>query len=374
MFGGFQKTITFLLLIGIGVLLKYKISSKEQLSGVKAIILSVALPATIFIALLKIDISPHLLLLPILALAANFLMFGGAKLFTKLTQSNKSPSNHRTLLLLIPSFAPGLSCFPFLIEYLGEESLALAALADIGNKIFGLIILYLIAMTWYYKMSNKSQEVNTSNKYKSLFISLVKEPINIVIVTGVMMLCLGFNFMSLPTFGQDTIQRLSATMTPLVLLFIGIAVKVGKKDVVSILQILFWRSGFAFLMSAILLMFLPTEISIMTLLLAIVFPQSSCSFWPFAHMSAVNKLNQGNSNQLFDLDLAVNILAFSLPFSTMIILTICSTGSFFANPIVLLIFGISFIGVSLVPVLVKIFTNQNERTGEDILTADGLVN
>ena len=70
-----QKTISFLLLIGLGVLLKNKITNKEELKGVKAIILNIALPATIFIALLKIQIKPSLLLLPVLALVANFLLF-----------------------------------------------------------------------------------------------------------------------------------------------------------------------------------------------------------------------------------------------------------------------------------------------------------
>lgn len=362
---GFQKTISFLLLILLGVLLKKKISSKEQLAGVKAIILSVALPATIFIALLKIDISPHLLFLPIIALVSNFLMFGGGKLFTLISSSDTSTAKHRTLLLLIPSFAPGLSCFPFIIEYLGEESLALAALADIGNKIFGLIILYLIAMTWYYRIAKQNDVDGSSGKYKSLLIALISEPINIVIVVAVVLLCFGINFMTLPSYGQDAIQRLSAMMTPLVLLFIGIVVKVSKKDVFSILQILFWRSGFAFLLSAIVISILPAGISMMTIILIVVFPQSSCSFWPFAHMSAVEKLNANQSTKIFDLDLAVNILAFSLPCSTLIIMTICASGSFFANPVVLLIAGISFLSISITPFIFKFIKSLNTEKNKE---------
>lgn len=344
-----QKTVAFLVLIFLGVLLKYKISKKEQVTGLKTLILSVALPATIFIALLKIEITADLIFLPILALSCNFLMFGGAKLFSVFINSDKKSSKHRTLLLLMPSFAPGLSCFPFIIEYLGEERLALAALADIGNKIFGLIILYLIAMTWFYKLTNNNKVADKFKKYKSLLKSLVREPINIVIVIAVTMLCFGVNYASLPSFGQDVISRLSAIMTPLVLIFIGLVVKVGKKDVAAIVQLLVWRSGFAFVLSGIVILLLPKGLSIMTLLLVVVFPQSSCSFWPFAHMSAVNSLNEGNPVKLFNLDLAVNILAFSLPFSTIIIMTICSTGEFFTRPLVLCSLGILFLVVSLLP-------------------------
>jgi len=355
---GISKTIALLLLILLGVLLKKKIKSKEALGGIKVLILSVALPATIFVALLKVNISPELLMLPVLALAINFTMFGGAKIFTTLS-GEKNKVNRRTMLLLMPSFAPGLSCFPFLTEYLGEKSLAIAALADVGNKVFGLIILYLIAMSWHYAIKKKTSTAESgTNKYKSLVMALISEPINIVIVLAVMMLYLGYNYVSLPQFGQDAISKLSLMMTPLVLIFIGIAVKVGKKDVMKILQILFWRSGFAFLVSTVLLLLLPKEVSVITLLVAIALPQSSCSFWPFAHMVAVSKLDEGSDIKTFNLDLAVNILAFSLPFSTMIILLICSTGTYFANPTVLLLIGLTFISIGIAPSLLRFFKSK----------------
>ena len=44
-----QKTLLFLLFIGIGILLKVKLKNKSELAGIKVIILNLALPATIFI-------------------------------------------------------------------------------------------------------------------------------------------------------------------------------------------------------------------------------------------------------------------------------------------------------------------------------------
>jgi malate permease and related proteins len=41
--------------------------------------------------------------------------------------------------------------FPFILEFGGELLFAMAALGDIGNKIFVLIIAYLIAMKWYFE-------------------------------------------------------------------------------------------------------------------------------------------------------------------------------------------------------------------------------
>lgn len=353
---GLEKTLSLIVLIFLGVILKKKISSPDQIKGIKILILSIALPATIFIALLKIEVQLQLISLPLLALGINFLLLGGTKLLIRLLKIDTNSAKNRTLLMLIPSFAPGISCFPFLTEYLGEETLALAALADVGNKFFVLILLYLLAMHWYYKLIEQDTNSSTSaqNRLKELFKALLSEPINMVLVVAITMLCFGLNLSSLPTFLQDSVSRLSLLMTPLVLLFIGLAVKIRKGDLLLIFQVLFWRSGFAFLISGILLFLLPAGVAVSTLLLAVIFPQSACSFWPFAHMTAVKNLEGPDAKKnTFDIDLGLNILAFSLPFSTILILTICSTGSFFANPVVVLTCGFSFLLFAVVPILLS---------------------
>ena len=341
-----QKTLTLFVLIAIGLILKLKIKSKDQLGGIKVLILSIALPATIFIALLKVTIDPGLLFLPVLALSVNLSLFMVAKYVLPLFSGYRQASPEgKTLMMLIPSFAPGLSCFPFIAEYLGEETLAMAALADVGNKIFGLILLYLLAMHWYYQGAQHN-EGPQQNKVLGLLLALVKEPINLVIVTALVMLSFGWNFQSLPAFLQDSIGRLSLLMTPMVLIFIGLAVKVNLRSVKRILAILMLRSGAAFLMSTLMLLLLPIT-SIAIAALAVVFPQSSCSFWPFAHMSAVASLEQENESvkSTFNLTLALNILALSLPFSTMIILTICSMPDVFTNVWYLFGIGISMLTI-----------------------------
>ena len=60
-----QKTLELLLIILLGVLLQKKVAKKD-LNGVKTLILSVALPATIFVALLKIKLDSSLLIFPFL--------------------------------------------------------------------------------------------------------------------------------------------------------------------------------------------------------------------------------------------------------------------------------------------------------------------
>lgn len=357
-----QKTISFLLLIIIGVLLKKKIKDKEQLGGVKVLILSIALPATIFVALLKIKIDSSLLFLPLLALVFNVIMLLAARFMLPQFGIRKDSSDSRTIMLLLPSLAPGLSCFPFILEYLGEESLARAALTDVGNKIFVLILLYLLAMQWYYTRRRKIQgaenteTVSTRSRLKGLMISLVQEPVNMVIVTALIMLGFGWNLASLPIFLQDAVTRMSILMTPMVLLFIGMAVKFQRSEMAMIFKLLSFRAGLAFLLSALLLTFIPAATPA-AILLAIVFPQSACSFWPFAHMSAVSALESDDAvkdgkkgpESTFQLDLALNMLALSLPFSTIIILSIFSLNEFFLTTWHTALVGLGFLVLAAVP-------------------------
>jgi hypothetical protein len=110
----------------------------------------------------------------------------------------------------------------------------------------------------------------------------------------------------------------------------------------QITSLLTFRAGITFLLSGafILLVPLPSEAAV---LLAVVFPQSACSFWPFAHMSAVRALENTNpaleDKPTFDLELGVNVLAVSMPFSILLILGVFTSGSYFTNPYHVLILG-----------------------------------
>ncbi len=347
-----QNTLELVLVIGLGLLLQKKIA-KQDLKGVKTIILSVALPAVIFVALLKIKLESSLLIFPLLALAFNLILF----LATKYVLAPSLPKNEgpkkRTLMMLMPSLAPGLSCFPFIVVYLGDDSLALAALADVGNKIFVLILLYMLAMHWYHLRSLKTVKTSSKSKLRDLGLALLREPINMVIIVGLALLALGLNLESLPVFLQHTIGELKMIMAPLILLFIGMAVRIKSGEFGIILSLLARRAGITFLVSAAFVFLFPA-LSPALLLLLVVFPQSACSFWPFAHMSAISTLEDTDAQKkpTFDIDFAVNVLACSLPFSTVMVIGIFSFDQLFIDPIVLLAFGALFVGGSFMPSLI----------------------
>src|SRR5690606_26457400 len=165
-------------------------------------------------------------------------------------------------------------------------------------------------------------------------------------------------------------DKISLMMTPLILLFIGISMKLTVHQVRTIFTFLLVRSGLSFLISGVLLLVLPVT-DVVTMLLIVVFPQSACSFWPFAHMSSVSKLEKKNHGheRTFDLDFSMNVLACSLPFSVILILGIFSSGTFFASPLVTITAGAIALGIAIIPVVfsvkrsARLVLNENKAEG-----------
>ena len=115
------------------------------------------------------------------------------------------------------------------------------------------------------------------------------------------------------------------------MIFIGLAVKVKGKQLKTIIGLLLWRSAIAFALSALAIALFNFN-SLATVLLVVAFPQSSCSFIPYAQMSIFSN-RQDKTEALFNPALALSILAISLPFSALAIVWIYSSGDFFASPL-----------------------------------------
>ncbi|MHA7058675.1 AEC family transporter [Aquimarina sp. M1] len=320
-----QKTILFGIFIVIGFSLKRKFKSKAEIQGLKKIILNLALPATIFIALMGIEVDPSLLGLPFIALGINLFLFYAFPLVLPFVGFKKNTSDYRTMRLMIPSLAPGLSCFPFIAEILGQEYLAKAAMADLGNKVFVLIILYSIAMHWYFKQSSeyKSYRKKEKGKLKSLLVTLLSEPVTVFILVALGFMTVGFTFESLPAIAKDVLLKLSLLMTPLVMLFIGLAVKIRKDQCVKLLAILLLRAGAVMLICAGIIWI--TKISVREdILWILAFSLSACSFWPYAHIAGIGEKEKKEfgKEKTFKSSMAINLLALSFPLSTLMIMVI----------------------------------------------------
>ena len=357
-----QKTVVFLFLILIGVLLKVKFQSKDEISGIKKIILNLALPATIFIALLGVKIELELLLLPLLALGLNLLLFFAMPLLLPILGIVKHTSESRTAKLLMPSLAPGLSCFPFVLEFLGKDYLAKAAMADLGNKIFVLIFLYLIAMNWHYNLQSKKSKAKFS-KLKPMLKAMITEPVNMFILVALLLLGFGFTMDTLPFFLSETLKKLSLIMTPLVLLFIGLAVKIKRKQFFQIFSLLCLRASMVVLIVGLFVSIVGIQVT-NEILLLLSFGLSACSFWPYAHIAAVDSIEDQvpEKQRTFHNNYAITILALSFPLSTILILGVLNSGSFLtAVPNIFMLAGLLFGTGILFPLVNTIQTKLSEQ-------------
>ncbi|PNW28128.1 AEC family transporter [Formosa algae] len=341
------KALSFITFILLGFLIKKKFTSKDETNGLKKIILLLALPATIFIALLQVNLNTELLILPLIALGFNVFLYAITPLLLNIIGITDSSTRH-TAKLLLPSLAPGLSCFPFILEFLGAPYLGKAAMADLGNKFFVLFILYIIAISWFYKnQTSKPEPIST--KLKALGKVMLFEPVNIFILVALLFVFSGIHLVNLPLFIQDNLNRLSSIMTPLVLLFIGLAVVIKKKQIAQIFSLLMLKSGVTLLIIGSIVTVTPV-FDTNDILLMLVFGLSACSFWPFAHISSIaaKEVDTPEHKKTFHVDFALSILALSLPLSVLLILGILTAGNTFTKAPNILIFGFSVLGLGII--------------------------
>lgn len=363
--GAIEKSISFLLFIAIGVLLRKKIQVGDETKGIKSLILSIALPVTIFLALLKINIDFQLIFFPIMAIAFNLILFAIAPLMLRAVHISPHSDKGKSGRLLLSSLAPGLSCFPFILEFLGDASLAKAAMADLGNKVYVLFILYLVALNWYFK-NQQGQLKSSPFKIKSVLKSLIYEPVNLFILAALILVSFGISLENMPNFLSITFTKLSYLMTPLVLIFIGLAVKFRKQQLFQVLSLLLIRASFTLLLVASLIYFVDIQLE-NNILVMIAFALSACSFWPFAHISLVHQkeVESNVEKKTFSPNFALAILALSLPISVLLILGILTAGKTFTSipNILMLSFTLGTLGV-VYPMylwLKKSVLNKNSR-------------
>lgn len=196
--------------------------------------------------------------------------------------------------------------------------------------------------------------------------AMISEPVNIFIVIALILVFFGFKMESLPFFISDTLTRLSVIMTPLVLLFIGLAVKIKKQQIYKIFSLLFLRAGFVSIFSGIFILVVNISIQ-QDILLLLSFGLSACSFWPFSHIAVVGsqEMNIKKKQKTFNASFGVNILALSFPISTILILGILSSGSLFSNGYAVLVLGLIFTLIGSMPYLFKrVMKTRRKESGQ----------
>ena len=348
----YSKIAVFFLLIILGILLKNKFGDKPEKLGIKKFILNISLPATILISFISFKIELDFLYLPLAGIALNLFIFLLSPSILKITKINKLSRKGKTLTMLLSSFAPGISCFPIIEEFLGSEYLVRASLIDFGNKLFVLVFLLILSYRLHYLTQGikyKKNNILPKNIIKSIF----TEPINLVLIFSTIILSLGFTIDEIPKIFVDLLNRMKDTLTPLVLIFIGLSIIFSKEALRDIIPVLFIRAGVSlfFTICAVNTFGLNNgDHTVFYLALSL----SSVSFWPFAHMTLINEVEKKAKikNRTFDIGYGLNFLAYSLPFSTILILLLVSQKSTVLDLSFILLLSIIMILIGFVMLLI----------------------
>jgi len=284
-----EKALSMFFVLVVGFFFRNKFQDPATRAGLRTLILTIALPASIFTSILNIRRGFDFLTPPFFAITINLSYLGIIWLLTNFWFVEGTTPQKRSLMMIFPSLAPGLTAFPFIEDFIGPDGLAWAAMSDVGNKVFVLFGLYALAVNWGQReMSTWSEEVKDpkiGKRIRTLIMALLSEPINISILLGFTLMSLGFNQSDFPSFIDNGLSIIGGLTTGLILLFVGISFRFKTDEIVAVLSVLLARSGLGFLLSAATIHFLPAAQQ--NPLLFVIMPQCGCSLWPFLHMIKV---------------------------------------------------------------------------------------
>ena len=116
-------------------------------------------------------------------------------------------------------------------------------------------------------------------KSNSKLIDVLLQPINLSIIIALTASLLGISLETIPVYFQESLAYLSDLLTPTIMIFIGLAVKVKGKDLKLILGLLLWRSAIAFILSALLISLYNFN-SLGVILLVVAFPKVPVALFP----------------------------------------------------------------------------------------------
>lgn len=229
--------VPLFLIILLGALLeRMKIASEQWSTVLNAFALKIGFPALIFSALANADFSFYEQKGLILANSALLLStFVVAYLFGKTFKL--SSKNFRTLFICLGFGNAAYLGIPTLIQIFGEAILPIASL---------IVAVYLF---WMFTVGigflDYSKQSNKSHVFRKILINLTKNPLLIAVFLG--LLVTGLNI-PIPGMLNKSISMISASVTPVVLIVIGLFI--GKSKIGELKK---WTPVFIFSLVKIML-------------------------------------------------------------------------------------------------------------------------
>uniref|UniRef100_A0A0G4F8D6 Uncharacterized protein n=1 Tax=Chromera velia CCMP2878 TaxID=1169474 RepID=A0A0G4F8D6_9ALVE len=297
----------FLVFVGFAARFKLETGKTKITPAVKDLVLSVLLPATIFVSLFDLHVSLELLVFPAVGFAAAALfMLPLSCLVLRFTLPDRLRDDCLSVAMVLCSFSPGLSSYPFIRQQTGDLMFAEMAFADFGNKIYGIFGAKLLAfMRMSREMRKRGSGLRRRNGGGSLgplraLTQALLEPITFAFLLG---LALSFVSLEVDHFGfiGRALRLIGRATTPVTLLFIGMKLGGFRRDAVLILCTLVMRVGLCFLLIAIVNLLMVRVFQLgdgegeekgkgggdsLQLALGLFF-NSAASFWPYAQICQV---------------------------------------------------------------------------------------
>jgi len=311
---GLQKAMSLLLLAFVGRYVRNRFS-KEAAKGVNTLIMSTMLPAVLFKSLASVTAERSMMFLPVLGVAfVIYQAIAGELIGTVLFGPSKAlVVPRRTVALMVPSIAPGLSAFAFINEFVGTEAAGLAAMADLASKVY-LVALMPIHLSLSGASGSEARHSAAAASPASRIVQELKDPLNLSILGGLAMSICGRDVASLGVVG-DAILTLASAQTPVLFVLIGIKVSFEGSTPAICAASLCLRFGCTLLFAhlAVWLLRLPDDHA----LAATIMCQAAVSVMAYGQLEKV-AVSRG-----YDKDLAFDLVSFSFPLSVALNTTAC---------------------------------------------------
>lgn len=307
-------------------------------SSVQAVILHCLLPATVTHAVVMSHANVNVESLYQPALAVVFYLICAA-IYHCVSLSILLPDeNHLLLICELCSLATGLSSFPFIVLFTYQTELGKIAMMDIVNKIFGILVVRFMLVTFGRTVGSKVSSTQRPNSTEviSQLLHLICEPVIFATWLGSVLSWLRVSLQDL-SFVGSAIYALSQTYCTVVFIFVGL--RETTSDVTALLTCtLLSRAGVGFFYVGLCTVVAPQLLDGIDPTSSILFFQGACSFGPYSQIRQVFN-SEASPEAARTESLALSLLTMSFPISISILTCISLFGSGVCAPPVLLFLG-----------------------------------
>lgn len=269
----------------------------EYVEGVKALLFDLLFPSLVFCSLVKIDRSELLSIahFALIALYLNVAVFicGRLGCFAMIRANVLNLAQATACGFGMGSLSAGSTALPF-APTISDHAQNQIIILDMGNKIWELVIVCILV---------NIQLSEGDIPLKSMFLRIVKKPILIAFVFGVVLTFCDQNMDNLKLTGEFLLD-LKGVCGTMIMIFIGLKLQFPKPGTMEVLFPIFIRRGFSFIFISAFQLFVNYDDK--TFLALLVFANAANSIWPYVHIAAA----VDEPDRRVDSDSLMNLVAY----------------------------------------------------------------